>query len=126
MTDEPQWEFDGHGRLIDLGARKMVECYGPPEATTWVSVDDLPSVLGLAVADSGPFDTQYDLRACSEVYEQAGSRWVNLVHQAQWWAWLALSEDQRSERCPRSMARRSMHVWAEVRHPAKTRRDPHA
>lgn len=123
---EPQWEFDGHGRLIDLNRPMVVESYGPPEPTQWVSVDDLASVSGMPAADVRPERTYYDLRVCSEVYEQGGSRWVNLIHESLWWAWKASPADDRPESCPRAVARRSIHVWAEVRHPAKTREDPHA
>lgn len=121
-----EWVFDGHGRLVELGSGKGVQSYGPPEPTRWVSVDDLASVIGLPVADCGPEDTAYDLRAASEVYEEGGSRWVNIVHQAQWWEWIGTPIGERPEHCPRAVARRSVHVWVEVRTPAPTRVDPDA
>lgn len=108
--------FDGHGNLYDLSGEFSIETYGSPPPVEWVAVLDLPPpVFGRRLCVMTPSGPHYDQRAASEVYEESGGFWINLVGDAQWWAWNDLPADRRPPRIPRAVPWRTQHVWAEVR-----------
>ncbi|GAA3689436.1 hypothetical protein GCM10022204_00150 [Microlunatus aurantiacus] len=114
MSDDSDWVFDGHGNLFDLSQAQEVETYGPPPILRWLSSSDLPQVLGLRCAFAGRNRIVYDLRCASEVFEDSGGLYVNVVDEAQWYRWLDVDDSRRPERIPRATCVGARHVWIEV------------
>ena len=114
MSDDSDWVFDGHGNLYDLGQPQEVESYGPPPSLRWVSSSDLPQIFGMRCAFAGRHRVVYDLRCASEVFEDSGGLYVNVVDEAQWYRWLEADDDRRPERIPRANCVGARHVWIEV------------
>lgn len=108
------WAFDGHGKLYDLSQPMEVETYGPPPTLRWVAPVDLPQILGLRCARAGRRRVVYDLRCASEVFEDAGGLYVNVVDEAQWYRWLEVDDSRRPERIPRATCVGARHLWIEV------------
>ena len=109
------WVFDGHGHLYDLAGEFSVETFGPPEPIRWISIDDLGQIFGQPVAISTRRGIIYDHHAASEVYESNGGRYVNLVHDAQWWAWAKLPPAERPAQISRAVPWATRHVWVQQR-----------
>ncbi|QDP94811.1 hypothetical protein FOE78_01750 [Microlunatus elymi] len=122
MSERPsRWEdlaFDENGRLVDVnGPVEFVE-FGPPPPITWVSVLDVPNVFGRRAATMNSRGPTYGLRMASDIFENGGSLYVNLIGEDQWWDWRSLPDEQRSERPGRAVCWHARYVWAEVReHP---------
>lgn len=112
--DGPDWAFDGHGNLYDLSQPTEIETYGPPPALRWVSAEDLPQIYGRRCARAGRRGVVYDLRCASEVFEDSGGLFVNVVEESQWYGWLGLDENRRPERIPRAICVGARHLWIEV------------
>jgi hypothetical protein len=114
-TDDSQdWAFDGHGNLYELGGAQEVEAYGPPPVLRWQSASDLPQIFGLRCALAGRHRVVYDLRCASEIFEDSGGLYVNVVDEAQWYRWLEVDDDRRPERIPRATCVGARHIWIEV------------
>jgi len=114
MSTGSDWVFDGHGNLYDVSQPQDVETYGPPPVLRWLSPVDLPQIFGLRCARAGRQRVVYDLRCASEVFEDSGGLYVNVVDEAQWYRWLEVDEDRRPERIPRATCVGARHLWIEV------------
>lgn len=119
MTPEgSRWEdlaFDESGRLVDLnGPVEFVE-FGPPAPITWVAVDDVVEPFGRRSAVMNSRGPQYDLRVVSDVFEDAGGRYVHVAGEDQWWAWVAEPDRARPDRPSRAVCWPSRYVWVEAR-----------
>jgi hypothetical protein len=112
--DGPVWAFDGRGNLFDLGRPTEIETYGPPPPLRWMSPVDLPQIVGLRCAVAGRRRVVYDLRCASEVFEDSGGLFVNVVDEDQWYRWLNVDDSRRPERIPRATCVGARHVWIEV------------
>ena len=119
MTDTgSEWDdlaFDDQGRLIDLAGPLEFASFGPPPPITWTPVMDLAEVFGRRAAVVNHRGPVYDLRLASEVFEDAGGWYIHLVGEDQWWEWLGVPEDRRSERPPHATCWPTRYVWVEVR-----------
>ena len=115
MMSGSEWVFDGQGHLYDLAGEFTVETYGSPEPIRWISIDDLGHAFGRAVAISTRRGIIFDHHAASEVYESNGGRYVNLVHDAQWWAWARLDPARRPAQIARAVPWATRHVWVQQR-----------
>lgn len=117
MTEHgSRWEdmaFDEHGRLIDLNGPVEFVDFGPPPSITWTPVMDLPSAFGHRAATMNSHGPTYDLRIASEVFENAGGWYVHLVDEGQWWAWLALPDDDRPKRPGKAICWPTRYVWVQ-------------
>ena len=116
MSDD-DWSglaFDAEGRLVDLNGAAEVITYGPPPPTRWILAVDLPGVYGRRACHVKPTTTVYDLRCASDVFESSGGLYVNVVLEAQWYAWLDLDDDSRPEQIPRATCMSARHIWIEV------------
>lgn len=108
-----QYQFDAHGRFVDLNEMAL-ERYPAPPPVRWVPVDDLGTVKGLRVAVNSRRGPEYDIRAATDVIVDDTGRWVNVVREWRWYAWLQTPEHQRGTTVPRANCWPSNQVWAEV------------
>lgn len=113
-SEGPDWAFDGHGNLYDLSQPTEIETYGPPPDLRWVAPLDLPQIFGLRCARAGRRSVVYDLRCASEVFEDSGGLFVNVVDESQWYRWLDVPESRRPERIPRATCVGARHLWIEI------------
>lgn len=109
----PEWAFDGHGRLFDLGKPPHIATHPAPALIRWLHVTDVANPLGHRAAVSGRDSILYDQRIASHVYEHLGGLWVNLCHEPVWWDWIDMNP--RPDRIPRAVPTRACHVWIELR-----------
>jgi len=96
-------------------ACKSFRSGGFSSTTRWISIDDLGQIFGQPVAISTRRGIIYDHHAASEVYESNGGRYVNLVHDAQWWAWAKLPPADRPAQISRAVPWATRHVWVQQR-----------
>lgn len=93
----------------------------PPAARDPRPVADEYAVLGRRVQvamidDTGIVRHMPDYRAASEVYTDGGRQFVNVVAEADWYAWRDAQKRHvpgTPERCPGAIAAPAVSVWCE-------------